>query len=345
MLIRTFQNQLKTNETMQTTNERLLGATVKSNALAQMHSFSEQFDIFQDMYSNAVNNYHCKAKEMHGRDYLNNLRDEFLNQKFENKSTYGKRIKSAVKLYEDFYSCHREQMSVHLRMLYQLLYFISNYKDIDERIKVEFAKAIRGNLNDAELIFIRYNCRCTFGRKMQPYVNEFNLLKHLSLMSLFEFQKWSDMLDDDKQQTAINTVFITLRKLICNLIMGAMTIGEEVYECGKKWRFILLYRNTDNTLLIKLQKIEDASRRGTIIPSAEKAFDKLDLDNLEKLFMDFFKELFFYSNFGSFNNSKHVKLLHKRKRIRDNASEVRFLFKSEYTLILSQRQIATPKTS
>lgn len=345
MLIRTFQNQMKTNEMSQTTNERLLGATVKSNQLVQMQNFSEQFETFNDMYNEAINNYCSDIDKIYGRECLNKLCDEFLKQPFDKKSTYGKRIESAIKIYEDFYSFHREPMSVHLRMLYQLLYFISNTQDIDERTKVEYAKAIRGKLNDAELIFIRYNSRCPFGRKMQPFVNEFNLLKHLPLMRLFEFRKWSKLLDDKQSQTAINTTFLTLRKRLCDLILGTSSIGEDLYECGKKWHFVLLYRKADNTLLIKLQKIENATRRGTITPAIEKAFDKLDLENLEGLFSDYFRELFFYSNFCVYNNKDDVKLSHKGKRTKNNVSEVRFMFKSNYPLILSQRQIATPQAS
>lgn len=209
MLIRTFQNQMKTNELAQTTNERLLGATVKSNKLVQMQNFSQQFETFNEMYNEAINNYCLEEEKLYGRECLNKYSDDFLKQQFDNKSTYGKRIKSAVKLYEDYYSSHRESMSVHFRMLYQLLHLISYTEDVDEKTKVEYAKAIRGQLNDAELVFIRYNCRCSYGRKMQPFVNEFNLLKHLPLMALFEFRKWSDLLDNKQLQMAINTTFLT----------------------------------------------------------------------------------------------------------------------------------------
>lgn len=350
MLIRTFQNQIESNDKAQSTNDRLLQQAITSNTLIEKQNvqqgyqlFLNQFDSFWEMYIEAVNNYEQSDGDLQGKQCLNRLLENFMAEEFKSNAVYGKRINQAVKLYEDFYAQHREHLSVHLRMLYQLLYFISNSQDIDERTKVEYAKAIRGNLTEAELIFIRYNCRCPFGKKLQPFVNEFNLLKHLPLISLFEFRKWAIMLDDNGQKTAINSVFISIRKMLCNLMLSTDTIGEDKYECGKKWRFVILYRKADNTLLIKLQKIEDATRRGTITPAIEKAFDKLELDNLEGLFTDYFRELFFYSNFCVYNNNDNVRLSHKGKRTKNNVSEVRFMFKSNYPLILSQRQIATPQ--
>jgi len=343
MLIRTFQNQIKTNELAQSTNEMLLGATANNNLLVKMQSFTSQFEVFKNLYNEAINDYKIEGRAEKGREGLEELFKEFLERDFQNKATYGKRINSAVKEYEDFYSLHREQMSVHLRMLYQLMHFISYTQDIDERAKIEYAKAIRGNLSEAELVFIRYNCRCPYGRKMQTFVNEFNLLKHLPLMSLFEFRKWSEILDDDQQRTAINATFISLRKQLCDMILGTFPIAENNLECGKKWNFVIMYRKSDNTLFIKLQNHKKISRRGTITPNIERAFDKLGIKNLEGLFADYFRELFFYSNFCIYNNKDKVRFSHKGERNKNNINEIRFMFKSDYPLILSQRQISSPQ--
>lgn len=346
MIIRTFQNQIKSNDQTQTTNEKLLAATIKSNHLVHMqneqqsfHLFDSQFNSFFNLYANAINDY--SFEENNGKESLNKLIEKFLNVEFENKATYGKRVSTASKLYEEFYTENREKMSVHFRMLYQLCQFISNAQ-LNNHIKVHYAKAVRGNMSEAEMIFLRYNCHCLFGRKMQLYINEFNLLKHIPIMKLLEFRKWSQNLDDDCI-TALNTMFVTLRKSICTVLLDNSTsIREESITYGKQWSFVLLYRKTDNILYVKIQKNSNLSRKGTIISHIEKAFDSLGIDNLNGMFYDYFMELFFVSNFNIYNRKESVKISHRVKQS-NNIDKIIYIFKSQYPLILSQRQIASPQ--
>ena len=53
-------------------------------------------------------------------------------------------------------------------------------------------------LCDEEMIMLRYNCLTNKGRNMQEFVNQFNLIKHIPLMSLLEFKKWKAKIGGDE---------------------------------------------------------------------------------------------------------------------------------------------------
>jgi len=282
--------------------------------------FDSQFNSFLILYNNAVETYRSPDGKLKGREYLDKLVESFLNENFTNNATYGKRVDAATKLYEEFYATNREKMSTHFRMLYQLVHFISNAQYIDNEMKVNYVKAIRGSMNEAEMIFLRYNCLCPFGRKMQQHVNEFNMLKHLPIMKLFE-----------------------LKKRICIVLLDSShNVRTETMAYGKQWSITVTFRAADNTLLVKIQKDIKNSRRGTAILNIEKAFEILDIDNLEGLFYDYFRELFFISNFNVYNRKDRIRISHCRKRNK-NISKIRFMFRSDYPLIVSQRQISSPQ--
>ena len=350
LMIHTFQNQIESNDLTQTTNQKLLGTTLQNSKLVfeqyklqKTQLFDSQFNSFLILYNNAVETYRSPDGKLKGREYLDKLVESFLNENFTNNATYGKRVDAATKLYEEFYATNREKMSTHFRMLYQLVHFISNAQYIDNEMKVNYVKAIRGSMNEAEMIFLRYNCLCPFGRKMQQHVNEFNMLKHLPIMKLFELKKWADLIESPKQTTALNTMFIELRKRICIVLLDSShNVRTETMAYGKQWSITVTFRAADNTLLVKIQKDIKNSRRGTAILNIEKAFEILDIDNLEGLFYDYFRELFFISNFNVYNRKDRIRISHCRKRNK-NISKIRFMFRSDYPLIVSQRQISSPQ--
>lgn len=162
LVIKTFQKQIESNDQIQQTNIKQIKNNKKSLCLAkiqlekqQKELFDSQFNTFFTLYNNAIESYAINDRTV-GRKGLNKLLEDFLKEKFESKATYGKRVNAAKGLYEKFYCSNREKMSIHFRMLYQLVHFIST-AEIKDRTKIDYAKAIRGNMNEAEMIFLRYN--------------------------------------------------------------------------------------------------------------------------------------------------------------------------------------------
>lgn len=83
-------------------------------------------------------------------------------------------------------------------------------------------------------------------------------------------------------------MFIELRKRICIVLLDSShNVRTETMAYGKQWSITVTFRAADNTLLVKIQKDIKNSRRGTAILNIEKAFEILDIDNLEGLFYDY----------------------------------------------------------
>lgn len=178
---------------------------------------------------------------------------------------------------------------------------------------------------------------------MQQYVNEFNLLKHLPIMSLFEFRGWAKLVKDNDQITSLNILFIELRKRICNVLLDrSVMVREEVILLGVQWEIRLVLGDTENRLLVKIQKDSNVSHRGITKTNIEKALEKLDFDNIEGLFYDYLMELFLVSNFYIYNKKDNLRIRHQKKRTKNGITDIRFFLRSNYPLIVSKWQIDTP---
>ena len=109
-------------------------------------------------------------------------------------------------------------MSVHFRNLYLLVKMIGETDNVDEGgnimlkevDRVTYAKSIRGQLSEGEMLFLRYNCLTDRGDKMKPLVNQFNLLKHLPIMSLLEFRAHRNKISSQREINTLDSHFIIL---------------------------------------------------------------------------------------------------------------------------------------
>ena len=85
-------------------------------------------------------------------------------------------IKALGKAYERFFNSNSPILSHYFRMLYRLLAFVSDSKRPDANV---YGQIIRAQLSDHELLLLFYNGLVEHGEKMNKFVKEFALLKHL----------------------------------------------------------------------------------------------------------------------------------------------------------------------
>ena len=212
MLVKTLNAQIDSNANMKVTNDNVIKTNNAQIKLDTQQLFDNKFQVFFDQYKDTISAY-VADKGLNGRQALEAIVASFVATPFNNKLVYKKRVKASVREFEAFYAENREQLAVHFRELYQLMRLVAE-SDIDEEDRVLYAKCIRGQLSDGELVILRYNCLTANGIAMRRFVNHFNLLKHLPLMSLFEFRTWADMLPDKHMRSALDSAFITLRKIM-----------------------------------------------------------------------------------------------------------------------------------
>lgn len=315
LLVKTLQSQENVNQSVIETNNQISIASGKELYNTLLEVFNNKFERFMTCYQNAIDNYVLEKNNevLTGRKAFEKIASEFINNDFTNNNDYLRRTQSAISEYMDFYSNNRLYLAVHFRMLYLLTSLVST-SGLETNDKVLYAKLIRGQLSESEMTMLRYNCHSEYGVKMQKFCNEFNLIKHLPVMQLLEFQEHYNNLkkvakgENIKELiVGLDTMFITIRKYAKNILEkdGPMKI---TYDKCKS--YIIELRVTEDRKMFTMTLVKDTKveRRGGGIrlSATEKALDYYTDEQLNKLFKDYLTELFYVSNFYQYNEEKNV---------------------------------------
>ena len=352
LMIRTLQKQIDSNLTVEISNQQILiesraqrAEMIKQTEVTKRQLFDSQFNVFLRQYQAALNAYESPSGKSKGIKRVEEIVRNFRLRPFEYKTTYMKRCKSAVSRYEALYVRNRHYMSVHLRTLYQVFKFIST-ADIDEETRLLYAKVVRGQLSEAEMFLVRYNCYCYYGRKMQVYANQYNLLKHVSLMGLLEFKKYAVILNNNEMDNAIDAFYLNLRKNMVKAALNELPVDKSfVLECGERWKFDVEFDSENKEIDFTVINTPRNQPGGVPKLPLEKAFDQLGFDNVSLLMNDILKEMLFAKNFQLYNKSSNSNVRRKRKEQVGNLTKAGFVVKSTYPIVLTQRQLLNPVIS
>lgn len=315
LLVKTLQSQEKVNQSVIETNNQISIASGKELYNTLLEVFNNKFERFMTCYQKAIDNYVIEKNNelLTGRKAFEKIASEFICNDFTNNNDYLRRTQSAISEYMDFYSNNRLYLAVHFRMLYLLTSLVST-SGLETNDKVLYAKLIRGQLSESEMVMLRYNCHSEYGEKMQKICNEFNLIKHLPVMQLLEFQEYYNNLkkvakDENIKEliVGLDTMFITIRKYAKNILEndGPMKI---TYDKCKSYIIELCVTEDRRMFTMTLVKNTKVERRGGGIrlSATEKALDYYTDEQLNKLFKDYLTELFYVSNFYQYNEVKNV---------------------------------------
>lgn len=325
LLIKTLQNQTKINEDIErtnasvvTTNESIVAANAKADAAAQQQYYQNALQIFDGKFSRFFGAYQSaisayEHEPFTGRAAFDTIAGFFIDTVFDNNNDYKRRSASATDEYLEFYAKHQTEMSVHFRMLYLLVTLISK-SELEEEDKVEYAKLVRGQMSNAEMLMVRYNCRSLYGMKMQPYCNQYNLTKHLSVTSLLEFKVYRNAIEQvnaeesKKWLSGLDIMFITLRKRSTKMMYDGNPLTDE-YKTSHAYTIKLTCLENKQSFVLECKKNRRAVRRGggVRISPDEYALDCLDDNGLLNMFKDFMTELFVESNFGIYNDGIDIR--------------------------------------
>ena len=309
LLVRTFQNQIETNASVTTTNESVIEANINVIATnkklvqqSQLQIFDSRFNTLLDLYHKSVEAY--SDGNLKGRECFEKYASDFKDCGFENHTEYKRRSIGAVSEYLVLYAKHRRGLSVHYRMLY-LLSRLTAEEKMRENYRVTYAKSIRGQLSEGELLLLRYNCLAPYGQKMCQYVNQFNLLKHLPIMSLLEFTYWRNMIGDEDKISSLDQLVLTLKKQMTKML-DIEGPNEEMLDLSSRYKLYLKVSDNHDEFEVRLNKNKKKIKGGAIKrPVEEGAFDKIKEEELATFIKEVLIELFVYSNFFKFNGDKH----------------------------------------
>ena len=342
LLIRTLKSQQEANRIVADSNKR-------TSEVYDLQQFNEMFKLVLEEYHATIKTYHKEFKDVNGnlinvngKDALRHFMNEMLAKariesggaKFEDRN------EKAVQKFEDFYTEQLTIASVHFRLLYRIFQLIDNSK-IKINRKREVANIVSCQLSEQELFLLRYNAMSRHGKNMQKYINQYNLLKHLPLLSKLEFAGYAQIVADELSINIINTEFYLLKQEMAKLLLQPNG-GEYKERLSEKYSVKLNVNNDRTSYKISIMK-KDKCKASS---STDSAFDKLNTSALLELLKDFVNEIFLYSNFSVFNDVSALSFdPHTDKQNQTNITTVYVEVKNKegYNLKCVQRHLDNPQ--
>lgn len=338
-LYKAFKEQRLANVEAHEVNAEIIKQSEQSVNLNRLQRFDANYCTLLNLYKDAIAGYKSSSELIPvGKASMSNLVSSFIaSTPFDNNETYKKRTKKSLNLFNDFLAKNMTVVNAHMRILYQILNLLT-ISNIDENDKILYAKLLRSQMTDEELILIRYNCMTIRGNKMQLLVFQYNILKHLPLLGLFEFKKYCKGLSRS-QINCINDEFIIWRKDICRQFRIQSDIDKIVEKrYGERYNLRIEIRPDNKYYSFKMIKKQMTTGPKDMLV---KAFDNYYQNNLlfENLLVDFHSELFYFSGFKRYN--RNVRLVHSHI---NEGTDVIFNIKisQDNPLILSYYQIEHP---
>lgn len=308
----------------------------KKNArIYELQQLNDKFFKLMEIYNEQLKHlvYKDDDETYSGKEALHRYLQD-MQAGFEKTTSYNQRRKRAVEAYFEFYANNRDFAPLYFRTLYRLLEEIYGSGSNVYEEKIKYIKIIRSQFSDSELVFIRYNAMTPMGTNFAPYINRYNLLKHLPPLELLEFKEWKSMLTT-QQANALNVILLNVKKGLVQMLSGLWV--KTINSSGKKYR-IDFYHNIGMSLA-SVSVIRDSTKHlypGDIF----SCLDVFNDDTLVSLMRYYLRELFVLINFNSFNIRKNIKFEHVKNIDNPNITiiDVRVRNIRNEVLCLTQRQ-------
>jgi hypothetical protein len=342
LLVETLNAQIESNQKLTEANITALEDSINNRRVSILQLFDNNFNTLLKLYEETISSY--KFENSNGRIALHKIVNNFREQSHLpaniQSSKYQEKVLISTNNFNKlFYSKYRDVASVHFRALYQI-YQLIRESEIDEGKKVLYAKMMRSQLTEDELILLRYNCLCQYGEKMQININRFNLLKHLPILNISEFSLWRESLENETNINCFDNFFVTLKKKIKDLLLSSTKNKDNIVF--KKYKIDLELENEKRKLCVYLTKFINKTSSW----SEDVVLDNItEKKNLENILKDFFFEIFVFSNFEVFNTYKDLNIDYSFEQVkRDNTEISKFYInnKNNYKLIITALQNIDP---
>lgn len=220
-----------------------------------------------------------------------------------------------VEEYTKQYYNNTSSLSIYFKTIYRILKMIED-SNIELEHKQRYAKTLRSQLTDKELLLLYYDYCSVFGEKVRILVIKYNLLKHLNLLSKFEFD--SSKFEDDKVP-----IIVYMHELSLLLDLKIKQFQDLENDDDIVVNRELYFNNTRTNYTLEIN--DNYFIFGIEIPKEQNIYTPNDYTNL---FLVFLYEYFFLSKL-----KKPIDQVFEKEKIeKDNSIE--YKFKSEITNIL-----------
>lgn len=293
-LIKTLREQVEANKKVAENNEAIANVNLLQQTDTKIKHLLSFYKEVRDSYKEKL----PKAKTLN--DWVALLKG----YNIQSTENYAKRLLASREAFDrEFYIPCKPVAAVQFRVLYQIMCLIKTIDKKNNDIKLFYAKMVRSQLSENELLLLRYNCQCSYGRAMCEHINEYNLLKHLPPLSLLEFQYWSrNIIKNEVLQNALDTELIAQRKEIRKRTKHN---GTKYSEDQKGWNITNKYCvymdfSSDCKMFTYILKRRDGYPD---VEHVDEAFSTLGNNHTIDFIKDYLREVFLYSNFQKYNQA------------------------------------------
>ena len=308
LLYKTFEAQREANRLARLSNTQIVEENKLQVEWEKGRQFEEKFHTLLALYREAAHAY----KDRNGNRCTV---DEFVTEtlaacEFSNRDKYLQGTNAACRT---FFANARESLptiNTHMRLLYQLLLLLSE-SGLDEKSERIYAKSLRGQLSDMELVLIRYNCWRKVGENMRPLVAKYNIMKHLPLLNLLEYRKYTKKGEGSIPNDCIGLLsdeLVLWRREISHLFKTAYDTNEQqeqVMPYGSLFDVKFSVNNDCREYEMVLVQKKD-NKAGIKDEVAKLLFDISDED-MKGILSEFHREIFDLANFNEWNSMEDLK--------------------------------------
>lgn len=220
--------------------------------------------------------------------------------KYPNIDEYNNRVTD--ELYISFYVKNRDKIAPYFRTLYRILDLIHTSPLLggSEDDKQAYAKILRAQLTESELFFLKYNAKFNmYGEKLIEYINCYNILKHLPVFELLDFQIFRNDKNIGKDEERVNEIFYK----ICNALRkekeGYLDFDSEKYKIKIEGR----EGKTEIKIIYEINKRVVSKKQDD---EYFRAFERIRKYKKGVLFEYFMEEIFKDSNFKKYNEGSKI---------------------------------------
>ena len=336
LLVKTLQAQTISNEQLSESNRQ-------NSIVYEIQQFNEMFRLLFAQYQEAVASF--RHGELTGKKAIAEIVKEMqVHGSTIDSASFADRIELVMAIYDSFYVNYHDAAPTYFRIVYRIFQLIDKAQIPDDK-RTDVIKIMRCQFSEEEMFLLRYNAMSDYGRKMQQYLNRYNIQKHLPMINLLEFSQYKSKLTDEIKQNRLNNELHLLKKEIRRLFLMNDN-AEKVFEKQYSGRYhIKVTVQSDNKKFrIELNKnscIQVASDPSSI----DAAFEALGIDKLHLLLNDFVLELFVYSNYSKYNEYDKL-LINKDINVLQQAQLSTFYVElthtEGYALKCTERQLDNP---
>lgn len=339
-LLKAYREQRYSNFQLSESNQQMRKSISSSEKVAEEQIVKGIYDTLVNLYHESLLGY--KIDNIEGHEALDTLVNSYIsNEQFVNNESYKKKSKEAMRVFAKFITDHYSSVSTHMRIVYQLLDLIAN-ANINRDKRRKYAKILRSQMSEGELVLLRYNCMTARGQKTGRLVFEYNLLKHLPLLSLFEFKALKEKIADNNLISRLSEEMILWRRDICRLFLSETSKRKE-YDYTQRYK--LIYEVKQDKKQFKLLFHRDVTlymgRPYDILPSA---FNKLNAVELDNLFLWFLTEVFVVSNFRLYNDGMRPIQHVTEPNYNGDTTNLTITIESDNKLVVHPAQLLKPST-